>query len=401
MSTDLRRWPFLFVLLLPTPNFCINWNLAAANGSRGLPGWPAWLAGAFQTRLPGQSFQPCDFSFACAAFARSRPFKKIRSNYYSVVQVGKLKAFLRKHEQFLPHVVAIANVGDGGGGFKDAYAVLVGVGQYLRHFARAGKGRPNAEIKFDPSEGFNIGALALHCTTRNFSGISEGKEIVVDFGASYAFDDCEQPAAKKFRGALDVLFAKYQTAQSDAPDEPNPLESTDTGGQPPAKLAKVDAGQKVAAAEVAAATVVAEQLPSVGATPAVLPAVGQAVSPSPSQPNCGGVIVSEHNDPTFTITLQDGALYYNSDNAKNRKIEKELMYKTWHEGQVIRKEDIPNMANGGRNNSFRSHADRLGLGRQAQKGSHSEEVLQRAARYGDERAWLRAMEQLGVSLGSL
>lgn len=240
-----------------------------------------------------------------------------------------MKAFLRNNEQFLQHVVAISNVGDGSGGCKEAYAVLVGVGQYLCHFAKAGKGRPNAEIKFDPPEGFNVGALYLHSTARNFSGISEGREIVIDFGAGYTFDDVEQPAAKKFKGSLDVLFAKYQTAQGAEPEGQKPLESADPSGQP-------------AATALAVPTAAATAIPHAGAT---LPVVPDAL-PSPPQPDSGSVIVSEHDDPTFTITIQDGALYYNSANAKNRKIEKDFVYKAWTQGEVVRQEDVQKLATG-------------------------------------------------------
>ena len=288
MSTDLIRSPFLFVLLWPRPNCCVDWNLAAAHGSRGLAGWPAWLAGALQTRLPGQS-RPGNSSFACAAFQEScsvASFLKMRRNRYAVAQVCILKAFLRQNEQYLQRVVAISNVGGGKGGFKEAYAVLVGVGQYLCHFAKAGKGRPNAEIKFDPNEGFNVGALYLSSTTRNFSGISEGKEIVIDFGAGYAFDDAEQPAAKKFKGALDVLFGEYQQAQGAENEEPQPSESADPSGQPAPTAAKA------VVTEVAVPKAVATTILVPKATPALLPPVAPAALPSPSQPVCGGVIVS-------------------------------------------------------------------------------------------------------------
>ena len=62
--------------------------------------------------------------------------------------------------------------------------MLIGVGQFLNDYTGI-KGRPNAKLYFDPSKGFNAGALTLHEYTRNSSGIGAGQEILLSHGVGY------------------------------------------------------------------------------------------------------------------------------------------------------------------------------------------------------------------------
>ena len=66
----------------------------------------------------------------------------------------------------------------------DIYFVLLGAAQYINDYHNI-KGRPNAKLYFDPSKGFNAGALTLAEYTRNSSGIGSGQEILLSYGTDY------------------------------------------------------------------------------------------------------------------------------------------------------------------------------------------------------------------------
>ena len=70
------------------------------------------------------------------------------------------------------------------GATSDIFFVLIGAGQFINDYTGI-KGRPNAKLYFDPSKGFNSGALQLHEHTRNSSGIGSCQEILLAYGTGY------------------------------------------------------------------------------------------------------------------------------------------------------------------------------------------------------------------------
>ena len=90
----------------------------------------------------------------------------------------------------------------------ELFAVMVGIGMFVRDF-RGKKARPNACLKFVSDRGCNDGVLVFVAKTRNDCGIATGGAIYADFGESYkpiAIPSELSSAAKRFRGALDVIF---------------------------------------------------------------------------------------------------------------------------------------------------------------------------------------------------
>jgi len=130
----------------------------------------------------------------------------------------KLRAFLQAHETFWDRIVRIRNVLNTERVAVTVYAVLIGLGQHLQHYAAYRKS-PNARIAFTSSEGFNRGALTLITDTRNAAGIRCDRAIVTNYGLDFA--PTEHPLsspAKKFKGALDLFFAQVETKVAD-PEE--------------------------------------------------------------------------------------------------------------------------------------------------------------------------------------
>ena len=123
-------------------------------------------------------------------------------------------------------LVKIANVQTPDNDTTELFAVLVGVAMFIRDF-RGKKARPNAVLKFSPGKGCNDGVLSFVVATRNACGIAAGGAILADFGESFrphVVDSVPSAAAKRFRGALDVVFHKQlETATSGEPsEEPEP-----------------------------------------------------------------------------------------------------------------------------------------------------------------------------------
>ncbi len=100
---------------------------------------------------------------------------------------------------------------------RELFLVPVGLGMYLRDF-RGKKGRRNVVLTAHPEVGPNDGMLTLEVSTRNNSGIAAGQHLFADFGESFrTVSYLENSSSKRFRGALDVIFAR----QSNEPLEGN------------------------------------------------------------------------------------------------------------------------------------------------------------------------------------
>ena len=112
-----------------------------------------------------------------------------------------------------------------GDGETDMYAVMVGCAQYTNHY-HCIKKFANARLKFYPEKGFTAGALVLEASSRNSTGLAAGSEVLINYGVSVSTDEDTSfgPDAKRFKGALDTLFARQldgekNEAENKAKDE--------------------------------------------------------------------------------------------------------------------------------------------------------------------------------------
>ena len=103
------------------------------------------------------------------------------------------------------------------------YAVLLGVGRFIRDFREVGENhekiskfrKPNAAWRVRPGRGPNDGFLSLEVCTHNGCGIRDSSEITVDMGADFV--ECRSPdlpAAKKFKGALEHFWSRAVSQQA-------------------------------------------------------------------------------------------------------------------------------------------------------------------------------------------
>ena len=103
------------------------------------------------------------------------------------------------------------------------YAVLLGVGRFIRDFREVGENhekiskfrKPNAAWRVRPGRGPNDGFLSLEVCTHNGCGIRDSSEITVDMGADFV--ECrspDMPAAKKFKGALEHFWSRTVSQQA-------------------------------------------------------------------------------------------------------------------------------------------------------------------------------------------
>ena len=94
------------------------------------------------------------------------------------------------------------------GGRMSVCAVLVGLARLLRDY-RGVRKHPNVLVRVHPEVGPNDGFVKIMVRTHNGCGIAAGSEIVADFGEGYVPSTVPvTPAAKRFRGALDLFFEK-------------------------------------------------------------------------------------------------------------------------------------------------------------------------------------------------
>ena len=89
------------------------------------------------------------------------------------------------------------------------WAVLVGAVQFVQHF-QGHRARANAVLEFDPTRGFNNGALRVVAATRTGVGISAGLPMLLNYGPD--FDLAWKPLHQgklMLQGVLDELFASF------------------------------------------------------------------------------------------------------------------------------------------------------------------------------------------------
>ena len=116
-------------------------------------------------------------------------------------------------------LVQIDGVSRPEGGTTSLYALPVGIARLIVDF-RGNRKYPNCTWAARPEAGPNDGLLTIYASTHNRAGIACGSPVVADFGASYAPSPAPSPEAKRFKGALELLFQRAGSTHGDAPAEP-------------------------------------------------------------------------------------------------------------------------------------------------------------------------------------
>ena len=113
------------------------------------------------------------------------------------------------------------------------FAVPVGAATLLRDH-RGIRHYPNVAIEVHPEVGPNDGFLVCRVHTHNGCGITGGSELLADFGERYVPGSSQGhgASAKRFRGALDALFAKQASSYAEPSPEAADGDAAVVGGQP-------------------------------------------------------------------------------------------------------------------------------------------------------------------------
>ena len=115
-------------------------------------------------------------------------------------------------------LMTIKNIATPSGETMTLHAVFVGLAMFIRDF-RGKRQRPNAAIEISTSKGANDGFINFAVQTRNGVGIAAGSPIVVDYGEHYkpTAVNTDSAPAKRFRGAIDVVFARQMDSLLELP----------------------------------------------------------------------------------------------------------------------------------------------------------------------------------------
>ena len=112
---------------------------------------------------------------------------------------------------------------DEDGAPQSVFGVMVGAAGYIRHHAGLRRGGPNVAFTASPMAGVGDGFVQLVARTRNHGGIRPNSLLAADFGTDWVATEptSDGPAAKKFRGALDMYFQKLcDESQAACPPAP-------------------------------------------------------------------------------------------------------------------------------------------------------------------------------------
>jgi len=232
---------------------------------------------------------------------------------------------------------------------QDIYAVLVGAGQYINHFAGI-KRAPNAKIIFDHKIGLSHGALYVIASNRNGTGIAAGVEILLNYGLSYDLatgdeSTLDQPA-KKFRGVLDAIFEQQRgqeqaaTAGSstDGPEEEATKKQEETAKkkQEEAKKKEEEAKKKQEeeahqkTEEAAKAKAKAKACAGSESGPPAESAPGAASGSSSSI----ALEIGSLTAPAAKVILNGGKLQIDSLSTGNKKLPPGALLASWAAGDV-------------------------------------------------------------------
>jgi len=102
------------------------------------------------------------------------------------------------------------------------FAVLVGAARLLADF-RGIRKWANCAFVARPELGPNDGFLSVHVRTHNGCGLAAGSEVLLDLGERYVpMSALNDPPAKKFKGALDLLLNKQRRDQAKEAESSTP-----------------------------------------------------------------------------------------------------------------------------------------------------------------------------------
>ena len=144
---------------------------------------------------------------------------------------GKLSAFLHSEPLAtlalagsLVEVHAVRSESDGNAQSNTLYAVLVGIGRFMRKSSIA-KRAPNVELICDPSIGCNDGFLTFRVATKHKQGIRPGAELIWDAGVDWDADEVNKIIGDSSPGVgfttLDSYFSQASKTYANAPVDPD------------------------------------------------------------------------------------------------------------------------------------------------------------------------------------
>jgi hypothetical protein len=98
---------------------------------------------------------------------------------------------------------------------RSVWCVQTGISQLIGHHKHTGSKVPNVEFVCNPSKGPNDGFLSIKVSTHNLCGVATQSVLSADFGNSYEVMEVASPAAKQFRGGLDLFFTRATRKEED------------------------------------------------------------------------------------------------------------------------------------------------------------------------------------------
>jgi hypothetical protein len=225
------------------------------------------------------------------------------------VEVEHVKQFLAAHDEFIRDTIYISGVKDTQGSAHEIFAVMVGLGRNIQDYSSAdGDGkRPNAEIVFDPALGFNYGALSLRAKNKNLSGMSGGREILINRGVVNA-----EAGGRHFAGPMDAYLQKFVT-------EMQPETNISAGGDGAAHVSK-DLGAAAA-----------QEPQQAGVAQVSKQAAVAQVSKDLAAPTAWQL---EVEDPPLKFTLEGSTLMMEGTSTKNKQIPKNMFLAQWVDGEA-------------------------------------------------------------------
>ena len=216
-------------------------------------------------------------------------------------QVKTVKVFLNANPDYIKDTVHIKGVKDSDGQSCDVFAVMMGFGRMLQNYP-AGS-RPNVQFEFEPSRGFNSGALTLVAKNRNSSGISRSKELYID------------RSLNQITGTLDSFF-QSQAARKGRVVEPRGVLGPLVG-------------------EVREEERVEEPEPLVE-KPIVSAQLSTASAAVQSTPKAWSLLLP---DMGFSFSLCGNHLMVSNSNPTNKNFPKHMLLAEWLDGEVPRRSD--------------------------------------------------------------
>jgi len=151
--------------------------------------------------------------------------------------------------------VLIQNVKDSSGEVHNIKAILMGLGQHIRH---CGSSRANCTIKFEWAKGFNNGgpkcALFLVSHQKNRAGIAPDSELLLDrgLGSGIEIEELDSTPGKRMRLQVEEMFKKSHLEEGALASQDDPSDPQKTALEEKAK-ADEDKKNKKTLGEAAAA----------------------------------------------------------------------------------------------------------------------------------------------------